>query len=108
MREKDLLVKDIGEFSLIERLVEVLGPAARGAGQGVIRGIGDDAAVLQNNPGTRILASSDMLLEGRHFDLSYCKPRQIGWKALAVNLSDIAAMGGRHAGRWLTSDSVRS
>ncbi len=98
MKEKDLRVKDIGEFSLIERLVEVLGPTARGAGQGVIRGIGDDAAVLQNNPGTRILASSDMLLEGRHFDLSYCKPRQLGRKALAVNLSDIAAMGGRP--RW--------
>lgn len=98
MKVNDLRVKDIGEFSLIERLVEVLGPTARGAGQGVIRGIGDDAAILQNSPGTRILASCDMLLEGRHFDLSYSSPRQLGWKALAVNLSDIAAMGGRP--RW--------
>jgi thiamine-monophosphate kinase len=98
MKEKDLRVQDIGEFALIERLVEVLGPASRGAGQGVIRGIGDDAAVLQNNPGTRLLASCDMLVEGMHFDLSYFSPRQLGWKALAVNLSDIAAMGGRP--RW--------
>ena len=50
MKVNDLRVKDIGEFSLIERLVEVLGPTARGAGQGVIRGIGDDAAILQNSP----------------------------------------------------------
>lgn len=98
MTEKDLLVEDIGEFALLERLVEVLGSAGRGAGQGVIRGIGDDAAVLQSNPGTRLLASCDMLVEGRHFDLSYFSPRQLGWKALSVNLSDIAAMGGRP--RW--------
>ncbi|RJX29453.1 MAG: thiamine-phosphate kinase [Dethiobacter sp.] len=98
MKGNNLRIKDIGEFALIERLVEVLGPAGRGAGQGVIRGIGDDAAVLQNNPGTRLLASCDMLVEGIHFDLSYFTPRQLGWKALVANLSDIAAMGGRP--RW--------
>ena len=98
MQKKDCRVQDIGEFALIERLVEVLGPAGRGAGQGVIRGIGDDAAVLQNIPGTRLLAACDLLIEGVHFDLSFCTPRQLGWKALAVNLSDIAAMGGRP--RW--------
>ena len=90
-------IKDIGEFALIEHLAGVLGSTAYG-GEGVIRGIGDDAAVLQQSPGSRLLASCDMLMEGRHFDLDYFTPWQVGWKALAVNLSDIAAMGGRP--RW--------
>lgn len=98
MQKNDTRVQDIGEFALIERLAEILGPAGWGAGQGVIRGIGDDAAVLQNSPGTRLLAACDLLIEGVHFDLSFCTPHRLGWKALAVNLSDIAAMGGRP--RW--------
>lgn len=96
---KDSYIQDLGEFTLIERLTEVLGPAGRGAGQGVIRGIGDDAAVLQSSPGTRLLAACDLLIEGVHFNLNLTPPRQLGWKALAVNLSDIAAMGGRP--RWV-------
>ncbi len=98
MDRRDRLLEDIGEPALIEHIVAALGEAAQGAGQGVIRGIGDDAAVLQQAPGMRLLAACDMLVEGRHFDLRYFTPRQVGWKALAVNLSDIAAMGGRP--RW--------
>ena len=98
MSEKELLIKDLGEFSLIEHLVEVLGDAARGTGQGVIRGIGDDAAVLQVTSGQRLLVSCDMFIEGIHFNWHYCSPHQLGWKALVANLSDIAAMGGRP--RW--------
>jgi thiamine-monophosphate kinase len=98
MREKKMQIRDIGEFPLIERLAETLGHAARGAGYGVICGIGDDAAVLQMTPGYRLLATCDMLVEGVHFDWNYFTPQQLGWKALAVNLSDIAAMGARP--RW--------
>ncbi|NMB41881.1 MAG: thiamine-phosphate kinase [Firmicutes bacterium] len=98
IEKKDLRLQDIGEFALLERLAETLGSAGRGAGKGVIRGIGDDAAVLQNSPGTRLLACCDMMIEGKHFDLSYFSPWQLGWKSLAINLSDIAAMGGRP--RW--------
>lgn len=60
---------------------------------GILVGIGDDAAVLSVSPGKHLVASCDMLVEGVHFDLSYTTPRQLGWKALAVNLSDLAAMG---------------
>jgi thiamine-monophosphate kinase len=56
--------------------------------------IGDDAAAFRTRPGRLILVSTDALVEGIHFDLTYCSPEDVGWKALAVNLSDIAAMGG--------------
>ena len=56
--------------------------------------IGDDAAVFKPEPKQRILVSSDALVEHVHFDLRYFLPHDLGWKALAVNLSDIAAMGG--------------
>ena len=59
----------------------------------MVLGIGDDAAVLQP-PGGNLLASIDMLVEGIHFDKRIITPWQLGWKALAVNVSDIAAMGG--------------
>jgi thiamine-monophosphate kinase len=61
--------------------------------EGIIVGIGDDAAVITLDPGKALVVTCDLLLEGVHFDLSYISPRQLGWKALAVNLSDIAAMG---------------
>jgi len=61
-------------------------------------GIGDDCAVLEPTPGHRLLATTDLLLEDVHFRRRYAEPSDIGWKSLAVNLSDIAAMGGRP--RW--------
>jgi thiamine-monophosphate kinase len=79
---------DVGEFGWIERLRRRAVP-----GKGVRVGIGDDTAVLA---GSRkdLLFTTDMLIEGRHFRLSEATPAEIGRKALAVNLSDIAAMGG--------------
>jgi thiamine-monophosphate kinase len=61
----------------------------------VLVGPGDDAAVLRQEPGPGLLVTTDMLLEQTHFLLSTARPRKIGRKALAVNLSDIAAMAGR-------------
>ncbi|MBO2519828.1 MULTISPECIES: thiamine-phosphate kinase [Limnochorda] len=78
------------EFDLIARIRRQVGPP----GPGVLRGIGDDTAVL-TLPGGSLLASSDALVEGIHFRLDLMDPRQLGWKALAVNLSDIGSMGGR-------------
>ena len=80
-------IESLGEFGLIRRLTE----------QTVLRqpssllGIGDDAAVI-NPEGKRVVVSTDMLVEGVHFDLSYAPLKHLGYKAVAVNLSDICAM----------------
>ena len=75
----------MGEFELIERFFK---PAARHADVG----IGDDCAIWTPSPGQQLAFSADMLVEGRHF-LSTVNPRDLGHKALAVNLSDLAACG---------------
>jgi thiamine-monophosphate kinase len=82
--------RGMGEFDLIRRFFQR--PAGDGAEVGVDVGIGDDCAVLVPTPGARWLVSSDMLVEGRHF-LSTVDPARLGHKALAVNLSDLAACG---------------
>jgi len=61
-------------------------------------GIGDDCAVLEPSAGSLLLATTDLLIENVHFRRRYAEPADVGWKALAVNLSDIASMGGRP--RW--------
>eukprot|EP01034_Spumella_vulgaris_P046765 gene46765-58314_t len=76
------------EFALIRRYFAPLSPAA----EGVVLGIGDDAAILAPPPGHELLMTSDTLVAGRHFPLATA-PYDVGWKALAVNLSDLAAMG---------------
>jgi thiamine-monophosphate kinase len=80
----------LGEFGLIERIRK----AAGRAGRGVQVGIGDDAAALAVAPGMTLLATTDMLLEGVHFDPATTDLGSLGWKSAAANLSDIAAMGG--------------
>jgi thiamine-monophosphate kinase len=77
----------MGEFDLIARYFTR--PAARAA-----LGVGDDCALLQPAPGTQIAISSDMLVEGRHF-FADVDPFTLGHKALAVNLSDLAACGAK-------------
>jgi thiamine-monophosphate kinase len=61
----------------------------------VVLGIGDDAAVIETAPDANLLACCDLMIEGVHFRLDWSTPRLLGHKALAVTLSDIAAMGGR-------------
>jgi thiamine-monophosphate kinase len=82
-------VREVGEWGLIEAIAKVVGPAATHE-----IGIGDDTAVGQLTPGFQALTTLDMLVEDVHFRRTTTSARDLGYKALAVNLSDIAAMGG--------------
>ena len=82
----------LGEFDLIRRYFTRATSAP-----GVVLGVGDDCALLQPSPGMQLAVSSDMLVEGRHF-LSTVDPARLGHKALAVNLSDLAACGAKPLG----------
>ena len=82
----------MGEFDLIERYFKP--PQGTGPGSPVALGIGDDCALLLPRTGTQLAISSDMLVEGRHF-LPTVSPELLGHKALAVNLSDLAACGAK-------------
>ena len=89
---------DLGEFELIRRFF-LRRDAARDARSGVVLGIGDDAAVLSLPPDTDLVAAVDTLVAGRHFP-EVTTAHSIGHRALAVNLSDMAAMGATPA--WAT------
>ena len=92
-----LRVRDLGEFGLIERLrrrVEARRPRrARAAAGGLLLSIGDDAAAWLPQPGARQVITTDALVEDIHFRRSTTSWRDLGWKALAVNVSDVAGMG---------------
>ncbi len=90
MSEKRTEISELGEFGLIEKIAE--GISAENTG--TIKGIGDDAAVISVEEGKLSLLSTDMLIEGIHFDLSYMPLQHLGYKAITVNVSDIAAMNG--------------
>jgi thiamine-monophosphate kinase len=79
-----------GEFDVIRAIRD----AVPMGGDGVIVGIGDDCAVLSGDDAEDLLVTTDLLLENRHFRPD-AAPRDVGWKALAVSISDVAAMGGR-------------
>ena len=82
-------VGELGEFALIDRIRRTLGDAPD-----VALGIGDDAAAVRPSPGKLLLATCDIQVEGRHFIKARIGPEQLGRRAAAVNLSDVAAMGG--------------
>lgn len=79
----------LGEFALIDKLTEGIEPR----NSSTLKGIGDDAAVIDTG-GKLLLLSTDLLLEGIHFDLTYMPLKHLGYKAAVVNISDIAAMNG--------------
>ncbi|MEQ8926753.1 MAG: thiamine-phosphate kinase [Fulvivirga sp.] len=89
MAEKRTELSDLGEFGIIERIKN----STKNKNKSTVEGIGDDAAIIDAKD-KQLLVSTDMLLEGVHFDLSYMPLAHLGYKAVAVNVSDIAAMNG--------------
>lgn len=82
-------ISQLGEFGLIDRINQQFTLTRTSS----LKGIGDDAAVIGNGEDVTLI-STDMLVEGIHFDLSYVPIQHLGYKAVAVNVSDIAAMNG--------------
>src|SRR5471030_517187 len=82
-------IEKLGEFGLINHLTKNIKLGQKST----VKGVGDDAAVLDFE-GKKVLVSTDMLLEGIHFDLAYTPLKHLGYKAIQVNLSDIYAMNG--------------
>ena len=90
--------KPFGEFDLIERFFKTAANSLRtNADQAITLGIGDDCALIKPRADEEVSITSDMLVEGRHF-FAGANPELLGRKALAVNLSDLAAMGARPIG----------
>jgi thiamine-monophosphate kinase len=87
-------MSELGEFELIARYFK---RPERALGAGVALGVGDDCALLRPSPGMQLAVSSDMLVSGRHF-FADADPCKLGHKALAVNLSDLAACGAQPLG----------
>lgn len=90
MSDKKTDVNELGEFGLIDRLTKNVDQKV----DSTEFGIGDDAAVITVSDNTSLLVSTDMLIEGVHFNLMYMPLKHLGYKAVAVNVSDICAMNG--------------
>lgn len=89
--EKRTEIADLGEFGLIRHLTQFVVPHQ----PTTVKGIGDDAAVVDVLPGQQVVVTSDMLVEGVHFDLMYTPLKHLGYKAVVVNLSDVYAMNAK-------------
>ncbi|MEL6616688.1 MAG: thiamine-phosphate kinase [Bacteroidota bacterium] len=83
-------VSDLGEFGLIDRLRGVLGEVA--SGEALTTPIGDDAAVLDIGNGRSQVLTTDLFVEGVHFDRTFAPMRTLGWKCIAASVSDVCAM----------------
>lgn len=85
-----MLLRNLGEFGFIERVARLVG----GSQRPVVRGIGDDAAVVSLGPTRALLLTVDLLIEHIHFSRATARMKDVGFKAAVSNFSDIAAMGG--------------
>ena len=86
--ESKTTISDLGEFGLIDHLTKKFKINQKST----VKGIGDDAAVLSTDSSKEIVVTTDLLVEGVHFDLSYMPLKHLGYKAVIVNLSDVYAM----------------
>ena len=83
-------ISSLGEFGFVERLTKDIKPINKET----VMGIGDDAAVLQFDSDEEVLITTDLFMEGVHFDLTYFPLRHLGYKVVVANISDIYAMNG--------------
>lgn len=86
-------IASLGEFGLIDRMKDRLADVPRS--ENLIEGIGDDAAVYRAGDGKLHVVTTDVLIEGVHFDRTFIPTSFLGWKAIAVNVSDVVAMNAR-------------
>ena len=105
MAQRERTLSDLGEPALIRRIAR---RAGHSPGQSWALGIGDDAAILRTRSNEEIVLSTDAQVEGVHFLFGRETPRTIGRRALAVNLSDLAAMGAEPVGALLSLCAPRS
>lgn len=84
-------ISELGEFGLIDELTKNF----KSSQKSTLCGIGDDAAVIEASKDTAIVVSSDSMLEGIDFDLTYFPPKHLGYKAVTKGISDIAAMNAK-------------
>lgn len=87
-------INKIGEFGLIEKIKSIVEPENFRIDENLIKGISDDTAVFKTSPGKLQLLTTDAMVEGIHFDLTFTSLQHLGWKAIVTNISDIAAMCG--------------
>ncbi|MCQ2196683.1 MAG: thiamine-phosphate kinase [Bacteroidaceae bacterium] len=83
-------ISELGEFGLIKHLTKDI----KNVNESTIKGVGDDCAIMQYAEGKRVLVTTDMLMEGVHFDLQYTPMKHLGYKSAIVNISDVYAMNG--------------
>jgi thiamine-monophosphate kinase len=88
------ILKELGEFGLIRRIRALLKREGAEPSCDLTVGIGDDAAAFKPRPGYEILATCDSVVEGRHYLPQFMRPRDVGRRAMVLNISDIGAMGG--------------
>jgi len=96
MQQNHTEISAIGEFGLIRRISDLVNIRLddQSLNDNLIMGISDDAAVYRPTPGKVQILTSDALIEGIHFDLTFMALKHLGWKAMVINFSDIAAMCG--------------
>jgi thiamine-monophosphate kinase len=84
-------LSELGEFGLIRHLTQYIVPRQKES----VKGVGDDAAILQPPANEQVVITTDMLVEGVHFDLTYAPLKHLGYKSVVVNVSDVYAMNAR-------------
>ena len=85
---KKTAVSELGEFGLIDHLTKNI----KIHHSSTVKGVGDDAAVILNDANKQMVVTTDLLVEGIHFDLGYMPLKHLGYKSVVVNLSDVYAM----------------